>query len=459
MRLVHLIFAICLFTASFDIILVFHLGASLHLAQALSLLVILAALARMVQSGSVLWPRGGTALLLWVGVQAAFLPLSGELAIGLQFFALLILIVAGFYAVVQLYGQSPRIESLMRAYLASFVFVGLFGLAQFVMPLVGLPGLLVRQWLVHGRLARINGFNYEPSYFATYMMMGWVTLIELRHSRAAIAQGRLWKVAAIILTLALFLSSSKSGWAVMGIEITARLVPVLWRALRNTLRQIQNGQMRLPLPSFSVIAGSLVGLLVLGFALRSVTRLINPLILLNGTGLGGTAAHSYNERSELTELTLAEFADNPWVGRGLGGANVALGARVGIHVVTMEEATLHWGFPVLGHVLLASGVFGFIPFLVFLYTYTVGAVRLSSRYWPQECAKWVRALARAMIMEWIILMSDQNLLRVYLWFHFAIMAAVMYHLEFSAAREPASSPQEAPFLLPHGALADPVPNL
>jgi hypothetical protein len=99
----------------------------------------------------------------------------------------------------------------------------------------------------------------------------------------------------------------------------------------------------------------------------------------------------------------------------------------------MEQVRQFWGFPVLMDVLLASGLFGFIPFLVFIYANTIRPLKLATRYWPQERAKWVRALARAMIFEWLLLMVDQNLLRVYLWFHISMVAVVAYHLEYAPA--------------------------
>jgi hypothetical protein len=81
-------------------------------------------------------------------------------------------------------------------------------------------------------------------------------------------------------------------------------------------------------------------------------------------------------------------------------------------------------------------VFGFIPFLVFVYANTFGALRLATRHWPEERAKWLRALARAMIFEWLVLMTDQNLFRIYIWFHISMVAVVAYNLEFVRAPQP-----------------------
>ena len=78
-------------------------------------------------------------------------------------------------------------------------------------------------------------------------------------------------------------------------------------------------------------------------------------------------------------------------------------------------------------------------------------MKLAKRHWPSEQAKWVKALARAMIFEWLVLLADQNLMRVYLWFHVTMVALVAYNLEFGKAAEvvaaapalPSSPPLEA----------------
>jgi O-antigen ligase len=159
--------------------------------------------------------------------------------------------------------------------------------------------------------------------------------------------------------------------------------------------------------------------------------------------LGHQPAHSLNDRTGAAHETIAAFKEHPFVGRSLGGVSVYIASRYGIQVTTLEQAHTYWGFPVLMDVLVASGIWGFIPFLMFLYANTFGALKLAQRRWPEERAKWLRALARAMIFEWLVLMTDQNLLRVYIWFHISMVAVIAYNLEFGYApaslREPAPS--------------------
>lgn len=435
MRALNWLWAGCLFTASFDILLVFNIGGSIRFSQILLGVLCIAAAARVIQDGRILWPRGGTALALWLLSQFLFLPLSGVLFFGVEFLVLLTFTIAGFFAIIQIYGKAASLEWMMQMYLLSYVFVGLFGLLQFATPLVGLPGILVGQWILHGKFARISGFSYEPSYYATYMMMGWIMLVELRISKARITSGRLWKWATIAVTASLILSSSKTAWVVMLVELFARLLPVLWSGFRHTFRRFLGGRVVVRIPHFRLLVNVVALTLVAGAAFSYFAKRVDPLQLLQGTGLGNTAAHSYNTRAGDAADTFDLFMEHPFIGRSLGGVPINRAIRHNISITSMDELRHFWGFPVVLEVLAASGIFAVIPFVVFFYTYTFGAIKLAKRHWPSEQAKWVKALARAMIFEWLVLLADQNLMRVYLWFHVTMVALVAYNLEFGKAAE------------------------
>lgn len=449
MKLVHWIFSICLLTASCDVILNFNFGGSLRLAQLLMLLVYMAATARIIQDGRILWPRGGSALAIWVLWQICLIPLSENTGIALQFIALLLVSVAGILALVQVYGQAPFSEKLMRAYIASFAVIAGYGLLQFLLPLlfhVTVP--FTGQWLVHGRVARINGFSYEPSYFATYIFLGWALLVDLRASGARMARGGRMKWLLLGLTAALIFSSSKTAWAGMVVEVASRIAPRAWRSLRGSLSGVREGRLVIALPSARVFRyGVLAAVLAAAAVIGIFVLFPDPTILLGGTGLAGTAAHSLNDRTNAITSTWTAFLESPWIGRGLGGVPVHLGAMGGDEVTTMEQARKHWGFPVMLDMLTASGILGFIPFMLFLYTQTFGAMRLARSRWSDERSRWVHALGRAMLMEQFLLLSDQNIFRVYLWFHFGITAALCYHLEFAAPTAAEKPVRSAPALL------------
>ncbi len=448
MKIIHWIVVICLFTASWDIIGTINVGGTLRVTQLLAVLVSIAGLARMAQTGRILWPRGATALALWVFLQVFLLPLSGAASIAGQTLVLLLADIVAAFAIVQLYGESSLVDDLMKLYIASFVFVALFGIVQIALPAMGGPGILVGQWIVHGRFARINGFTYEPSFFATYMLIGWIMLIDMRFSGAHIASGRYGKWATWLVGLSLFLSTSKVGWFFMLLEGALRLLPVVKKFLQSTRRGLRHGHLVIPVPRMRTILMACIVLLTLSVALRGLFAFINPLSLLSGTGLAGTPAHSLNTRTDQMSGTWHLFLSHPWIGHSLGGVAMELAQSTGVTITAGSELGKFWGFPVLLEILAGSGIPFFVPFLVFLYATTVGAYRFALSRWPQEHAKWLRALARAMIFEWLILFFDQNIARSYVWYHIGMVLTVMYVLEFSSARvESRATAPAGPLLL------------
>ncbi len=424
MKLIHWLFALCLFTASFDIFLVFQLGGTVRFAQLVMILVCVGALAKAAQGGRINWPAGSRWLGLWCLVQVVFLPMSVDLDFSLRYLLFLFYTVGCFLAVVHLYGDSVYIERLMKAYLWSFVFVASFGIFQMATPLLHLGRYLVTQWILQDRLARINGFCYEPSYYATYMMPGWIMMVDLRHSGAKLTAAPKWRWLTIFVGTALFLSTSKTAWGFMILEGAARGLPRLLRWAGGMQRRLAAGRLIVRIPRAGYVLLIVAGIALAATGLIALNRVINLNTFLAGSGLNNTAAHSVNIRHGQFEETVSVFEEHPFLGRSLGGVSSRLSERHGVP----NDGKTYLGFPVLMDLLAASGVIGVIPFLLFLWANTVGLFGTIRARWSDERAKWLRALIRGTIYLWMVLTVDQNVLRIYLWFHMSIVAAVALHL-------------------------------
>lgn len=440
MKLFLWIVGIAFFTSSADIFLVLDIGGTLRLAQIMMLLVIVGALGQILQSRRILWPRGATPLAVWCMLQALLLPLSKALSPSVQLYLLLIFTVAGVFAMVQMFARSSWVETLMKIYLNSFVFMTLFGAFQFVAPALHLGHPLIQQWIKYGVLPRLNGFSYEPSYFATYMFLGWIMLLDLRIHKARIVAGRGWYWAAILMSLVLFLSTSRTAWAFMVLEGVARAMPSVLRYVRLHLQRLKRGSLLIALPRLKVLLVLVALVMAPLVALTAVSTLVDPSIFLAGTGINNSAAHSLNDRVNTYYDTLTVIEKNPWIGRGIGGVPQAIGEIRGHTVVSVADLKAYWGFPVPFEVFAASGVIGFIPFLMFFWALTRGESKLIRENWEDERAKWLHALVRAFVFEWLVLLADQNLLRVYLWFHVTMLMIVGYNLRYA---RPAKVPSES----------------
>ena len=431
MRVTHWLFTICLFTASFDIFLVFQLGGTVRFAQLVMVAVCIAALAKAAQRGRIGWPVGGAWLLLWCGVQVLFLPASIDYGFSVRYLMFLFFTVGCLFSVVELYGDSRYLSWLMKAYLWSYVFIAAFGMLQMLSPIVYPKGFFVTQWIIHNRLARINGFSYEPSYYATYLLVGWIALVDLRKSGAKLTAEPQWRWLTIAVGMALFFSTSKTAWVFIMLEGALRGIAEVWPRLTRRMRRLSTGRLVVLKPRWRIVLLSTVGVALAGVALVMVNAAINLNTFLAGTGLNNTPAHSVNDRTKDFYATLAVFEEHPFIGRSLGGVSSRLSELHGV----VNDGKSHLGFPVIMEVLTASGLIGFVPFLLFLGMNTIGMIPMIRRSWSQERAKWLRALVRATIYMWVALTVDQNVLRIYVWFHMSIVAAVALHLKSTDCNE------------------------
>jgi len=117
MRVTHWLFTICLFTASFDIFLVFQLGGTVRFAQ----LVMVAVVHRCFSEGGTTGPdrvaSGRSLVVVMVWVQVLFLPASIDYGFSVRYLMFLFFTVGCFFSVVELYGDSRYLSWLMKAYL------------------------------------------------------------------------------------------------------------------------------------------------------------------------------------------------------------------------------------------------------------------------------------------------------------------------------------------------------
>jgi O-antigen ligase len=152
------------------------------------------------------------------------------------------------------------------------------------------------------------------------------------------------------------------------------------------------------------------------------------IMLLGGTGIYGAPAHSVVERASALEDTWKVFTQHPFIGRSLGGVSFGIGELYGVQIRSFQDSKPYEGMATFAEVLAASGVFGVIPFVVFLIAIIKKPLEAARRSSP-EYTILLRALTRSLIFELSILQFNQNILRPYLWVHLAILATV-----YAAAR-------------------------
>jgi hypothetical protein len=433
--------AVIFFTSSFDKFLSLDLGPNIRIAQLVSLALIAAALLTHRMGLTMEMPLGAPWLLAWCGIQLAFVPVADFWQKSLAYCVWLVLNIALSFAMVNVFaGNIVRLQTVLKLYLISFVFVASFGIIQFVLPIAGGPALLVEQWWLEGKVPRVNGFSFEPSYYATYLIMGLVCLGSLRRSGVTEFRTRTWTFAYIVLVIAMILCSSRIGIAFLLLELSIR-------PLRSVVKILRRPSLVL---GFHVSGRKiLIAAACVWFGYVAIARVVdwfdeNPetiRIVVSGTGLLDTASHSVDEREEHFGDTLQAIADHPWMGSSLGGVTESVASYIGIRPQNFEETKRFEGQSVFAEVVAASGIPGSIPFFCFIVIYLTAPLKLARTASPFQAA-WLRALVLSLVFEWAILQFNQNILRLYLWVHIAVLATV-----FAAVRRQYFGPDESDSLV------------
>lgn len=394
--------ALCAVLISFDLIALKAGGFTLRPTDVLMVAIVLFTLPESLGSLDFHWPLGFGLLLTWTVFVLIFIPNTPFLFRSIGYAGWLFLDVAFVFAAVQVVNSPAKLKFVLYCYAMSFGFIAAFGLLQFFLPFVGLTPPLLQQWWIPGLLARVNGFSYEPSYFAGYMVVGWVFVTSLMRHRSALLSRRMLRVLVVLTSTVLIVCSSRSGWAFM----------LGWSGwyLFQFLKEK---------PARLVVAAFLLVAVAAGVVYEVQAHRQEAKLFLSGTGLLGTASYSAEGRLKRFENTLHVFSESPFVGVSLGGIIPAIASqhgRLNVHQSgSKRPADQSQG--TTAEVLAATGIFGFL----FYALYMLGLV-----WKPRELCRQspeLRALVNSFIAAMIVMQVQTNILQGYVWMSIALLSA------------------------------------
>ncbi|CAM4097473.1 hypothetical protein L1N85_10670 [Paenibacillus alkaliterrae] len=422
-RILCMFFFIAAFTVSFDIFLNVNIaGFNFRFAQLALLIPIGMSMIHPLVSRQIIRPLGFGYLMLWVFFILLFIPNTTYISRSIGYAGWLCFSVLMIFAATQIFTTEQRVLKLIRVYLYTFFFVSLFGLLQFIMPIMGIGAPFVTQWWIPG-IPRINGFSYEPSYYSTYMITGFILIAYLREHGSTIIKRSQLNVMYYTVALTLVLCSSRMGWILMIIWLSRHHIRVLFNLIRGKISAKQFNSM-------AILSGTIVvvlGISMLSFGTSKMTAGLERMsFLVNGLGILGTSDHSSGARISGLQDTFQVFMDNPLVGHSLGGVAPAIGQQYNYTVTNNEDAKMFEGIAVFVEVLAASGIIGFIPFVIYMTKIIVSPLKLVKRIEDAEVKVILKALSYSLVFELIILQFNQNILRPYFWFHIAVLSSVYF---------------------------------
>jgi len=204
-----------------------------------------------------------------------------------------------FAVLVDLARTEAGFRTVRRAWAAGAAIAAGFGMLQLVLGFAHLPVPLAAQHL--GAFPRINGFDYEPAYYALYLeSVAAVYLGQwVRGGRAARWAG----VFGLALLVPAALSMSRSGWLGLGLLFGY----LAWNGLRRAR------------PRDLAWAVGALGLLACGGAAVLPPRFLAHAPKMAAMALNPHEASSTHPRLESLVQAAQIFAQHPVMGVGLGG--------------------------------------------------------------------------------------------------------------------------------------------
>ena len=420
MGLARTLFLFSVLTASSDLFLVWNVaGFTLRAHQVLMIFPLAYVLGVTVSSKKIRLPIGALPLYAWMVFIIAFVPNTVFLSRSIGYAVWLLIDVSAIFLAVQLFDDLRSLEILLKWYVRTFLAISIVGLMQLVLGLCHLPAPYARM------LPRINGLSYEPSYYATYLMMGWVLCAWMIEKGSYFVPQNLVRVTFISSTLALVLSTSRLGWMLMA----------LWGCGYFVRRVMRWKPVTLGLGSWLLVvnlfAASLAGFVVV--ATHESDNILRSFAA--GLGVFGAPSHSVDERMQHMWMTLELVQKNPFMGTSLGG--IAPAIREQQHETAIRsnlDTKPYEGNSIFVEALAASGVIGFLPFVAYVLMLLIKPSLLASAC-PEPLRTVLSGLVLALGMELLALQFSPNILRPYLWFHIAIVSAA--YATIHASRRPA----------------------
>lgn len=312
------------------------------------------------------------------------------------------------------------ISLVLKIYIFSFLPAMFLGWLQWA-----IPSLLVRDdffWKTQAgldflgvNLQRANGWNYEPSYYATYLIVLPPILWSFIKLSSNI-KSRMFYVAFFIFSLLIiFLSTSRMGW--LGILVFLIFV-VLFEIFSFLLRKRLFGN---KIFIFSIIFLSLVCII------SSVVFLKNGGYRLIEKKIKDYFAYSYSDRLEGSRNVFEVLLRHPVKAVSIGGVSSDIAySFIFKKPEKNSEVKPYEGSMVILEVLAGLGALGAFVLggLIFSLFF-----KIFKKLEASEGKKiLVFGFLCGLVLQIFLLIFNQNLLRVYFWNNFALFIPVLFIL-------------------------------
>ena len=201
-------------TSSFDICLTAEVaGFTFRFSQLLCAVLLIYYFYKIIKNKKIEKPLGGKQLICWTILVLLFTFNTIYPFINVGYHLWLIFNVAIVICITQIVDKE-NIEIVLKLYLLSYLIMAIIGILQCITGVLNINNPFIVQWWIKGVLPRVNGFSFEPSYYATYMLIGWTIARILIRSKEFNKRKDIL-ISLVLITIAIILSSSRMSIALM----------------------------------------------------------------------------------------------------------------------------------------------------------------------------------------------------------------------------------------------------
>ena len=407
--------------SSYDTFLAFRVkGFTVRTAQLFLILFIAVVVIRNILiEKRIIFPIGFNFLIIWTFFILLFIPNTTFLLRNIGYGVWLIFHVILLLAFANCVRSEESALIVMKLYIISFFINSIFLIGEFIVAYFELFDIPFMPLSFRGRVPRVALFTYEPSYFATYLIPGLVLTIYLwiKNCRIFKKKNFFWltffQISGVI---ALFLSTGRSGYVVFFLFMVYLIFEHIYIFIKN-----KKFNVRLIIFIFIFLIG--FSILFYIFKRHYGTDVLEKIFVR--TGIFTSEKATFMQRIFTATDTFKVFLNHRVIGVSLGGIPAGRGELGGTIVTSQSEAKGLEGMIVIIEVLAASGIVGFIFFILYFLKLSVKPLF--------EDNIILKALAISLIFGFLILQFNQNIQRLYFWLHIAVLS--MFYSVYGKGKE------------------------
>ena len=404
---------ISILIASCDIVLAFEVaGLTVRISQLISMAVMFLFLLRIIKFGNVkiLTPYYNLLIVIVFNTICIFNSKTIFNAVGYDLWLLFdcVQVLAFTYFL----SKQESVHSIVRKYIFCFDALAVVGFLQFALQFVGINFFVTQ----YNDLHRSNGFSYEPSFYATYMIMGSIICLYLLERRNYKCMRKSWLIISTLLNCgAVVISTSRMGILIL-------LIYIVYRGFMS-LRIYIHMKASLIRILFTLMP-IMVGIALIFFIIAIEFEVDFVMHYLSGLGIGGTTSHSADARMSGFVDTWKLFLDSPFLGCSLGGIDAGIIEYKARNYTVANNGGASMCISL--EALAAYGIFGAYFFFKYMWDLTVGGyLKAKKRPGDKKDREPVYAMLIALFFEFAILQLNQNVLRPPFWVHIALVSTCL----------------------------------